>query len=458
MARLIGLPVDELKLGDRASHRHRVSAGAVAQFAQITGDLNPLHFDAAFARDHSRFGGVIVHGQYLVSLLIALLGMRLPGPGTILVGQSFDFVRPGRVGDELEVAIEVVEIGAKRGRLTLRGAITSSAGELLRGTVEVIAPRVRVEVDAPSVIALADAPTTIFDDYLKRAQKLAPVRTAVVHPVDADSLGGAIDAWQSGLIEPVLIAPKAKLDRAAEALGRSLDGLEQIAVEHSHAAADKAAELARRGAVQSIMKGALHTDELLKAVLNREAGLRTDRRISHAFVLAVANYPRPLIVSDAAINIAPDLDIKADIARNAIGLAHRLGIERPRLAILAAVETVSRTMPATLDAAALCKMADRGQISGADLDGPLAFDNAIDVQAAATKGIESKVAGQADILLVPNLEAGNILVKQLIFLGRCEAAGIVLGARIPIMLTSRADSAATRLHSCAIARLMLGDD
>jgi len=285
---------------------------------------------------------------------------------------------------------------------------------------------------------------------------MAPVRTAVVHPCDALSLGGAIDAQAAGLITPVLVAPRARLERVAAEAGLDISACDVLDVRHSHAAAAAAAQLAGKGDVQALMKGSLHTDEYLGAVLAPEVGLRTERRLSHCYVMQNASYPRPFIITDAAINIAPTLLDKADIVRNAIDLAHVLGVAQPRVAILAAVETVNPHMPATLDAAALCKMADRGQISGALLDGPLAFDNAVSPEAARVKGITSQVAGQADILVVPDLESGNMLAKQLEYLGGAESAGIVMGGRVPLVLTSRSDSRVTRLASCAIA-LMLAE-
>jgi phosphotransacetylase len=280
------------------------------------------------------------------------------------------------------------------------------------------------------------------------------VRCAVVHPCDRDSLLGPLEAARRGLITPVLVGPAAKIRSVAQAEGVDLSGLEIINTEHSHAAAIKAVALAREGKVEALMKGSLHTDELMAAVVPSATGLRTARRISHVFVLDVPTYPRPLMVTDAAINIQPTLKDKVDIAQNAIDLAHVLGVARPKVAILAAVETVNADMPSTLDAAALCKMADRGQITGGLLDGPLAFDNAISPEAAKTKEIVSPVAGQADILLVPDLEAGNMVAKQLQYLAGADSAGIVLGTRVPIVLTSRADNVRTRLASTAVMALV----
>jgi len=289
---------------------------------------------------------------------------------------------------------------------------------------------------------------------MRMAEAHLPLRTAVVHPVDSLSLTGALEAARRGLIEPVLVGPRARVESAAAAAGVSLAGYQLIDVEHSHQAAARACELAAKGQVAAIMKGALHTDELLEAVVASHSGLRTDRRMSHVFVLDVPNYPRPLLVSDAALNIAPDLAAKRDIVQNAIDCAHAMDILEPKVAILSAIETVNPKMASTLDAAALCKMADRGQIVGGLLDGPLAFDNAISQESANAKGIRSAVAGRADILIVPDIEAGNMLAKQLFYLSNAQSAGIVMGARVPIMLTSRSDPEASRLASCALAILV----
>ncbi|MBN8727707.1 MAG: bifunctional enoyl-CoA hydratase/phosphate acetyltransferase [Xanthomonadales bacterium] len=299
-----------------------------------------------------------------------------------------------------------------------------------------------------------DAPVSGVERLIAHVKTLAPIRMAVVHPCDPLSLAGAMDARDAGMIEPVLIAPAAKLEGAAETAGIDLAGCERIDVPHSHAAAAKAAEFASHGKVEAVMKGSLHSDELMAAIVPAAAGLRTKRRISHCFVMETAAYPRPFIITDAAINIAPTLEEKADIVQNAIDLAHVIGVPKPKVAILAAVETVNPRMQATLDAAALCKMADRGQISGGIVDGPLAFDNAVSPEAARVKGIVSAVAGHADILVVPDLESGNMLAKQLEFMGHADSAGVVIGARVPVVLTSRADSRQARLASCAIALIL----
>ncbi|MFO7648416.1 bifunctional enoyl-CoA hydratase/phosphate acetyltransferase [Halomonas campaniensis] len=282
-------------------------------------------------------------------------------------------------------------------------------------------------------------------------RSLEALTTAVVHPCDEPSLAGALAAWREGIIVPLLIGPRHRIEAAAEALGESLDGLTLIDTPHSHASAERAVELAAQGEVEALMKGSLHTDELMSAAVDRRTGLRTERLMSHVYALDVPSYPRPLLISDAALHITPDLAAKRDIIQNAIDLARALGISRPRVALLSAVETVRSTLPSTIEAAALCKMSERGQIHGGVLDGPLAIDNAVSLAAARQKGLGSEVAGQADILIAPNLESANMIAKLLIHLARAQAAGLVVGARVPIMLTSRADDAETRLASAALA-------
>jgi len=292
-----------------------------------------------------------------------------------------------------------------------------------------------------------------YEKLLERCKSLPAIPTAVAHPCEASALAGAIEAGEAGLIVPILVGPQAKIREVAKAGGHDLGTIEIVDAEHSHASASKAVALVREGRAELLMKGSLHTDELLSAVVAKETGLRTGRRISHVFIMDVPTYHKILIVTDAAISIAPSLEDKVDIVQNAIDLARSLGLPKPKVAILAAVETVNSKMPATLDAAALCKMSERGQITGALLDGPLAFDNAINAEAARTKGIRSEVAGDPDILLAPDLEAGNILAKLLSFLAKADSAGVVLGAKVPIILTSRADSVRSRIASCGVAML-----
>lgn len=294
-----------------------------------------------------------------------------------------------------------------------------------------------------------------FDDMLAATRALDPIKTAVVHPCDDASLQGALAARDEGLIIPVLVGPQARIQEEAIAAGLDLSGIEIVPTEHSHASAEKAVALVRECKVQALMKGALHTDEVMSEVVHKERGLRTERRMSHVFVLDVPRYSKPLLISDAAINIFPDLMTKADIIQNAIELGHALGVDTPKVAILSALETIYPKIPSTVEAGALCKMADRGQITGGLLDGPLAFDNAVSKDAAEAKGIISEVAGDPDILIAPDLEAGNMIAKQLIYLAGAECAGVVLGARVPVMLTSRADGVLSRVISAALAQLLV---
>jgi phosphotransacetylase/acyl dehydratase len=447
---------DEIAIGDCAAIERTLTVEDIQLFALMSGDVNPSHVDPAFAAS-TRFHGVIAHGMWSGALISAVLGTRLPGPGTVYLSQTLRFLAPVRVGDRLTIEVTVTARDPARRHVTLAcSARNQERTAVVDGEAVVVAPDQHIERPRTALpdIRLDVAGHDGVERLLAHVAPLEAVRTAVVHPCDAPSLSAALQARDAGLIVPVLVAPRARLEAVAAEAGLDLAGVAIEDVPHSHAAAARAAALAGSGEVEALMKGSLHTDELMAAVVPAAAGLRTKRRISHCFVMQTPAYPRPFILTDAAVNIAPDLEQKADIVRNAIELAHAIGVAVPRVAILAAVETVNAAMPATLDAAALCKMADRGQITGGVLDGPLAFDNAVSVAAAQVKGIASPVAGRADVLVVPDLESGNLLAKQLMYLGQAASAGIVLGARVPIVLTSRADSEASRIASCAIAKLL----
>ncbi|WP_281967672.1 bifunctional enoyl-CoA hydratase/phosphate acetyltransferase [Roseovarius nanhaiticus] len=447
---------DEMEIGESAELVRTLRPEDIELFAVMSGDVNPAHVDAEFAGS-DMFHRVIAHGMWGGALISAVLGTELPGPGTIYLDQSFSFRAPVGVGDTVTIRVTVAEKIAEHKHVALDCLCTNQKGEtVIEGRALVIAPSVKVRrprIVLPEVHLHARGAR--FDELIRATAPLDPVRTAVVHPCDALSLRGALEAGDKALIIPVLVGPRAKLEAAAAEIDRDLSGVEIVEVPHSHAAADAAVALARKGEVGMLMKGKLHTDELLAAAVNRDTGLRTERRMSHVFALDVPNYPRPLFITDAAINISPDLATKRDIVQNVIELALALGIKMPKVAILSAVETVTPSIPSTLDAAALCKMAERGQILGGVIDGPLAFDNAVSKVAAEAKGIRSDVAGQADILIVPDLEAGNMVAKQLIYLAGADAAGIVLGARVPIVLTSRADGVMSRLASAAMAQLLV---
>jgi phosphotransacetylase/acyl dehydratase len=441
---------DELKPGANASIQRRVSAPEVEALALVSGDVDSFHLDADGDGLPDAVLAKAVGGEAIVS---GMLTRRLPGPGTTVLEQDLTFDGVIAAGDELTATVTVREKLADS-RVWFDCAVRRGEHVLVSGRVLVRAPVERIRYSDIATPEMILRRTDAFAVLMRRCQGLAPVRCAIVHPCDRDSLAGALEAARRGLIVPVLVGPEAKIRGVAQAEGIDITGCEIVDAEHSHAAAIEAVALARAGSVEALMKGSLHTDELMAAVVPSATGLRTARRVSHAFILDVPSYPRPLMVTDAAINIEPKLSDKVDIVQNAIELAHVLGVEQPKVAILAAVETVNPDMQSTLDAAALCKMADRGQITGGLLDGPLAFDNAISLEAAKTKKIVSAVAGQADILLVPDLESGNMVAKQLTYLAGADSAGIVLGTRVPIVLTSRADSVRTRLASTAVMALV----
>ena len=446
---------DEIAVGDTESLERTLTAQDIQLYAVLSGDDSVQNLDERFAAAAGG-DGVIAHGMWAGALIAALIGTRLPGPGSRYLGQSLLFRAPVCIGDTLTISLTVSarDADSRRVRLSCKG-VDQRGETVIEGEAEVVAPEARIEYRRAT---LPEVRLSVgrggLQRLLEHVRPLGAVRVAVVHPCDALSLSGALDARAAGLIEPVLVAPRDKLENVAREAGLDIAGLRIEDVPHSHAAAERAVDLARCGEVEALMKGSLHSDELMAAVISAAGGLRTKRRVSHCFVMQTPAYPRPFIITDAAVNIAPDLNQKADIVRNAIDLAHVIGVEQPRVAILAAVETVNSDMPATLDAAALCKMADRGQIAGGVLDGPLAFDNAVSAAAARIKGIDSPVAGQADVLVVPDLESGNMLAKQLEHMGDASSAGIVMGAKVPVVLTSRADSREARIASCAIALML----
>lgn len=445
---------DEIEIGDSAEISRTLKPEDISLFAVSSGDVNPVHLDTEYA-EASRFHEVIAHGMWGGALISAVLGTELPGPGTIYLNQSLGFKKPAGIGDTITARVTVREKTEETKRIILACECVDQEGDsVIVGEAEVIAPvqKVRRPRAVLPEIHLHERGAR-YRQLVEATKHIAPMRTAVIHPCDERSLRGAVEAHLQGLIEPILVGPETKIRRSADEAGIDIATFEIVDAPHSHAAARRAVALAREARVDALMKGALHTDEIMSAVIDSHDGLRTERRISHVFGFDAPTYPKPLLITDAAINIAPNLEEKRDIVQNAIDLARAIGIIEPKVAVLSAIETVSSKLLSTIDAAALCKMADRGQITGGFIDGPLAFDNAISPQAAEAKGISSPVAGVADILVAPDIEAGNMIAKQLSYLAGADSAGIVLGARVPIMLTSRADGVLSRLASAALARL-----
>jgi len=447
MTPLTNTTFDEIKVGQSATISRTLSQMDIEVLAYTSGDADAYHLETGQSAKEVTSTEAVAAQAFFGHLL----NRRLPGPGTNIVAANFELRGRLSFGDTVSATITAKEKRTEGALVVFECQCINQKGEkVAAGLATVVAPKHHVayaDLAMPEVIFRR---TDVFAQLIETCQHLQPVKTAVVHPCDHDSLVGPIEAAKRKLILPVFVGPETRIRATAESAKVDLGGIEIVPTEHSHAAAEKAVAMARSGEVEALMKGSLHTDELMAAVVHSAAGLRTSRRISHVFVLDVPAYPRMLLVSDAAINIAPDLKAKVDIVQNAIDLARVLGIELPRVAILSAVETVNPEIPSTLDAAALCKMAQRGQINGGLLDGPLAFDNAISELAAKTKKIVSEVAGKTDVLIAPDLEAGNMLAKQLQYLAGADAAGIVLGARVPIVLTSRADTVRTRLASTAV--------
>ena len=443
---------DEISIGQSARLLRTLTLKDIEAFAAVSGDTNPAHLDPEYAND-TLFHGVIAHGMWSGALISALLGTQFPGPGTIYQDQALHFVKPVRVGDTLTVTVTSRNSANNSIELDCQ-VVNQNQNCVLSGTARVLAPTIKVRL--PRVVApriQVSDPQARFNELLSLSDNLDAVRCAVVHPCDDASLSGAMDSARYGLIVPVLIGPETRIRHVAAEAGIDLTGAEIVSELHSHAAAETAAEMAASGNVEMLMKGSLHTDELISAVLSKSV-LRTGRRMSHVFRFDVPLYHKPLLITDAALNIRPSLSEKVDIIQNAIDFARVMGVALPKVAILSAVETVNPNIPSTLDAAAMCKMASRGQITGGILDGPLAFDNAISMHAAQVKHIKSEVAGHADILAVPDLESGNMLAKQLEYLAGASGSGIVLGARVPIALTSRAEGPSNRVASALLGLMV----
>jgi len=443
----------EIRVGDSASLSRTLTYRDIELFAIMSGDVNPAHVDQEFA-DSDMFHKIIAHGMWGGALISTVLGTQLPGPGAIYLGQSLHFRRPVGLGDTITVTVRVATKDDDKHRVTLECQAVNQRGEIvINGTAEVIAPTEKISrerVRLPEVKLLEKGQH--YRRLIDQSKGLYPIRTAVVHPVDTPSLLGAIEAAEAELIIPVLVGPEAKIRAAAEYGKLDISQFDVEFTEHSHQAAERAVAMARGHKVEALMKGSLHAGELMQFV-DTPQGLRTARRMSHVAAVEIPSFPRPLFITDTVVNISPTVEVKRDIVQNAIDLALALTISNPKVAILSAHEAVSPELPSSFDAAVLCKMADRGQITGGVLDGPLGFDVAVSAAAAKIKSVASAVAGNADILVVPDLEAGVILVKQLEYMSDAQAGGLVVGARVPVVVTSRTDNILARLGSCALALL-----
>lgn len=446
-------PFSELILGQSASLSKTLSEEDIMLFAAMSGDVNPAHLDEQHAAS-THLGEVIGHGMWAGALISTILGTVLPGPGTIYLSQQLEFKKPISLHETIIFTVTVKEKKTEKPIVVFDCICINSLGDVVvSGTATVLAPTEKITCHSSNLSNVFLQKYSDYENLMESCKSLVPVVSAIVHPVDDLSLGAVFEAAEQGLIEPILIGPKKKIEKAAEESDLDIKAFKICHVQHSHAAAEYAVELAISKQVQAIHKGKLHTDELLSSVIGAP-GLRTERRISHCYYMNVPTYDKPLMVTDAAINITPTLTEKIDICKNAVELWHVLHGNHqslPKVAILAAVEKITEKMQATIDAACLCKMADRKQIKNAILDGPLSFDLAISKLSVKNKGMQSPVAGSADILLMPDIHSANMVAKQLTFLSHSSAAGIVLGATVPIVLTSRSDSLKARLLSSALA-------
>lgn len=447
------IPYDDLRIGMEAEASRICRADDLYVFANASGNLNPLHLPRADG-DGDGAPESVAPSMWVASLLSGVLGGQLPGPGTLYHTQTLRFLGKAHAGDTLTAKVRLIAKEADR-HVRFETWVSSADGRrIVEGEAEVIAPDHVIHFDASNVPGLTVQRHQHFERLLELAESLPAIPTAVVAPEKPDALAGAILAAQHTLIDPILIGHPDRIAEAAAEEGIDLAPYRQIEARDHQLAAGMAVQMVLKKQAAAVMKGHIHTDILLSEVLKRDGGLRQGgRRLSHVFVMDVPGLEHLLMVTDAAINISPDLQTKADICQNAIDLALSLGIRQPKVGVLSAIETVNPAIPSTLDAAILSKMADRGQITGGLVDGPLAMDNAINLGAAAIKGINSLVAGRADILVAPNMEAGNMLAKELTFLAKAQAGGLVMGAKCPIILTSRSDDEKSRLASCAIAAL-----
>ncbi len=446
---------DKLKIGQSVTVKKKLMEKDIHTFALMSGDINPIHTNTEYAK-HSEFGKRIAHGMWSGSIIAMVMGTKLPGPGSMYVSQNLNFKKPVFIGDTIHTTITVVKKNSKNKHVIFDCKCTNQKKEVVtQGKAELIAPVEEISIPAmhlPKIFSY-DRGKKLLPLLHKALKQKKPLAMGIVYPISESSLQGAILAAEKGLIKPVIIGPMDQIKKTAKKIGYDICQYECIDKATSKLSAKYAVELAKEGTVNALMKGDLHTDELMQFVIAHESGLRTDRRMTHCFVIDVPTYHKLLVATDVAINIAPTVHEKIDIVQNSIDFSIALGVEKPKVAILSAVETVLENMPATLDAAILCKMADRNEITGGILDGPLSFDTAISKEVALGKNLKSPVSGDPDILVMPNIDTGNILMKALEFLAFGQSAGMVLGAKVPIVLTSRAASSDERLISCALAKL-----
>lgn len=445
---------DEINIGDSASLSRTLTEKDIQVFAIMSGDINPAHVDAEYAKS-DMFEKIIGHGMWGGALISTVLGTELPGPGTIYVGQTLRFKKPVAIGDTLTITVTAIEKKPEKNRITFSCECRNQKDEMvIEGQAEVIAPTKKIrrpKIVMPEISLRRT--NSLFTPFIEKAKKIGALKSGVIYPVHEKIIQAVHDAEQTGLIDPILIGPKERIVQVAQQAKVDIRKYDILDCENSHTAIQKAIQLARNDEVGLLIRGAAIREDLLHAMQKHDKGILTDHVLSYATVLDVPTYPKALILTDSFINIEPGLDVKRGITQNAIDFAKALGVQEPRVAILAGVDTISQGMRSTVDAAALCKMAERGQIKGAIVDGPLTFDNVISVEVAKSKGIISPVIGEADILVVPNVETGAILAKQLEYLAESRNAGLVLGGRVPVLM-SHINDIQLSTASCALAILM----
>jgi len=444
---------DEIKVGDSAELTRTLTEKDIQVFAIMSGDINPAHVDVEYAQS-DMFHKIIGHGMWGGALISTVLGTQLPGPGTLYVGQTIRFKKPVAIGDTLTVKVTVTEKKPEKNRVIFSCEVRNQDDEVvMEGQAEVVAPTKKIRRPKAVLPEIKlRRPYSLFDPYLAKAKKLGALQTGVIHPIHAKIIEAVHDAQTAGFINPILIGKKERILHAAEEANIDISEYEIIDVDHSHAAILKTIALARSGDLGLIVRGGVTKEELLHAMQKHDKGLLTERHMSYALVLDVPNYPKALILTDSIVNVDPNLEVKLEITQNAIHFAHALDIKTPKVAVLAGMDNVSPTMRSTVDAASLCKMAERGQIKGGIIDGPLTFDNVISHEVAKSKGISSPVIGDADIIVVPSVETGNILAEQLEYLAESRNAGLLLGSRVPVLMSRISDIYSSTV-ACALAIL-----